>query len=326
MALFLVTGAAGFIGAALAKRLIEEGHRVVTIDNLSTGHECNIPTGAIFFRAGCHDREVYGRLPQEKYKAIFHFAGQSSAEISFEDPSYDLRANTESTLHLLRFARSVGCDRFIYASSMSVYGVKPDRPVRENEEAVPVSFYGVAKLGSEHYLRIYEQYGVQSTALRLFTVYGPGQNLANMRQGMVSIYLSQMLASQRIHVKGRGCRYRDFVYIDDVIDACVACVDVPQCAGRILNIGTGVRTTVEELVRKLVSLYGRPVAFEFSGSTPGDVDGIYADITLARQLLGFQPKYALDQGLAKVLEWAVGQGTQGTGSGVTRENAKVPDL
>ena len=305
MALFLVTGAAGFIGAAVAKRLISDGHEVITIDNLSTGYLENIPDGVTFFKGNCQDHNIYNNLPKRCFDAIFHFAGQSSGEISFTDPSYDLRTNAESTLHLLKFAISNGCSRFIYASTMSVYGIKPDGPVKESAEPKPESFYGVGKLASEHYLRIYEQYGIRSTALRLFNVYGPGQNLKNLRQGMVSIFLAQMLDNQEIHVKGSGERFRDFIYIKDVEDACIACLDNFQSFGEVINIATGIRTTVNELIDKLTALYGQPVSVTFSGNTPGDLHGIYADITKASRVLNVEPRYSIDEGLKAMLGWAL---------------------
>lgn len=303
--LYLVTGAAGFIGAALAKRLRHDGHRVVSIDNLSTGYRRNVPVGVEFYKADCQDARVYRMIPQERYDAIFHTAGQSSGEISFEDPVYDLRANTESTLHLLRFALTNGCRRFIYASSMSVYGQQPDVPVKESAVTFPESFYGVGKLASEQYLRLYEKYGMHSTSLRLFNVYGPGQNLENLRQGMVSIYLAQMIQSGHIVIKGSRDRYRDFVYIDDVVNAFVACLSRRQSWGRVLNIGTGKRTTVKGLLETLMEVYGRQVSLEFIGGTEGDIGGMYADTRLMKKILGIRIQYSLRQGLNKMVAWAL---------------------
>ena len=304
MGRFLVTGVAGFIGAALAKRLISDGHQVIGVDNLSTGYEDNIPEGTVFFEGDCQAPDLTGRLPKEKFNAIFHVAGQSSGEVSFDNPAYDLATNTASTLNLLQLALSNGCKRFIFAGTMSVYGDKPDRPINEDEELKPLSFYGVGKLASEHYLRLYEQYGIRSTTLRLFNVYGPGQNMKNLRQGMVSIFLAQMLDKRKIHVKGGLDRFRDFVYIDDVLDAFLACLDHPQSSGQAINIGTGIRTTVEALLQKLVFLYAKDVEIISEGHTPGDMFGIYADIEKARNLIGYDPKYSLDSGLKKMLLWA----------------------
>ena len=302
MSCYLVTGGAGFIGSAVCNRLISQGHRVVTIDNLTTGSLNNLPAKAEFYQADCQDKSIYSKIPNIQYDAIFHIAGQSSGEISFDDPVYDLRTNTESVLHLLKFALSVNCNRFIYASTMSVYGVKVDRQVKEDEGFNPESFYGVGKLASEHYIRIYERYGIRSTSLRLFNVYGPGQNMANLRQGMLSIFMAQMIKNKHIHVKGSKDRFRDFVYIEDVVDAFILCLEKEDSCGKIFNIGTGIRTTVEELINKMTSLYPHDVSIEFKGNTPGDIMGIYPDISLARKVLGFSPKYDLKHGLKKMIQ------------------------
>lgn len=298
---YLVTGAAGLIGAALAKRLIKEGHKVVTIDNLSTGFERNIPDGVTFIKADCGDSSTYADLPDERYDAIFHIAGQSSGEISFDDPIYDIRTNAESTLLLLKFALQNGCDRFIYASTMSVYGAKPDRPVKEDDDCHPLSFYGVAKLASEHYMRIYQQYGINSTSLRLFNVYGPGQNMENLRQGMVSIFLAQMINNKHIHVKGSPDRYRDFIYIDDVVEAFTRCLTHEKSNGRTINVATGKKTKVSEIVEMLVAAQDKEISVAYEGETPGDIHGFYADVTTMYSVLGYRCKTDLKQGIEKML-------------------------
>ena len=301
MGSYLVTGVAGFIGAAVAAALMKAGHEVVGLDNLSTGFRENVPQGVLFFEGNCQDSRMYSEvLPSKKYDAIFHIAGQSSGEVSFDDPVYDLRTNTESTLLLLRFAQSVNCRRFIYASSMSVYGPKPDEPVSEDSPTFPASFYGVGKLASEHYLRLYEEFGIRSTSLRLFNVYGPGQNMANLRQGMVSIFMSMMLKDKHIHVKGSPNRYRDFVYIDDVVAAFLACLDNPGSSGKAINIGGSGKVLVGDLVEKLIALPFEPVTVEYSGCTPGDIHGIHADCTLAARLLGYEAEVYLEEGLDRM--------------------------
>jgi len=303
----LVTGAAGFIGSAISKRLIATGYSVVSIDNLSTGEQGNIPEGVEFYQGDCQNHKIYETIPKKKYDAIFHIAGQSSGEISFDDPSYDLRTNAESTLHLLKFAHKMNCTRFIYAGTMSVYGKKPDEPVKENVQLKPQSFYGVGKVASEHYMRLFEPYGIKSTSLRLFNVYGPGQNMGNLRQGMVSIFMAQMLENHHIHIKGSKDRYRDFVYIDDVVDAFMACLDSKSSYGQAINIGSGKKTTVGELIKKMTDLYPKQVTVEYSGSTSGDIHGIYADISYATQVLNFNPKTELEHGLNQMLDWALNE-------------------
>ncbi len=302
---YIVTGAAGFIGSALAKKLISLGNNVVTIDNLSTGYKSNVPNEAIFLEANCQNSRVYEKLPNYKYDAIFHIAGQSSAEISFDNPSYDLKSNTESTLLLLKYAIKTGCKRLIFASSMSVYGLTPDKAISETNPTLPVSCYGISKLASEHYLRVFQNHGVNTTSLRLFNVYGPGQNVKNLRQGMVSIFLAQLLNDNFIHVKGSPHRYRDFIYIDDVVDAFLSCLNNNNSYGKIINIGTGRRVTIGELVSSINALNGNKAKVKYKGNTIGDVHGNYADISLARNLLSFTPKVPLEKGLKKLYSWAI---------------------
>jgi len=303
---YLVTGAAGFIGSALAGRLLSQGHDVWTIDNLTTGLEENIPEGIHFIKGNCQDPEVIKVLGHTPFDAILHIAGQSSGEISFDNPVYDLNTNTESTLRLIDFALKIGCRRFIYASSMSVYGSAPDKPIPEDHPAHPLSFYAVGKLASEHYLRIYQLRGLKPTVLRYFNVYGPNQNMNNLRQGMVSIYLAQLLKNDKIVVKGSSDRFRDFIYIDDVVRLTLHILENDRAVGKIYNVGTGVRTTVAELLDKLMKLSGIEKPCVFEGSTPGDQKGIYADCSLIKRSFGFEPQYDLDKGLAKMIHWAKG--------------------
>jgi UDP-glucose 4-epimerase len=303
MARYLVTGAAGFIGAALASRLIKEGNQVVTIDNLSTGNTSNIPDGVKFIEGDCGNKEVYSKIPNETYDAIFHIAGQSSGEISFDDPIYDIRTNAESTLLLLKFALQNECKRFIYASTMSVYGIKPERPVKENEDCHPESFYGIAKLASEHYLRVYEQYGIDVTSLRLFNVYGPGQNMDNLRQGMVSIFLAQMLKDKRIHVKGSADRFRDFIHVDDVVESFFRCLSCDASNGKVINIANGKATKVKEIIELLVSYQSNKINVKYDGGTPGDIHGIYADISKMNNIFGTWNKVELQDGLEMMVRF-----------------------
>ena len=305
---YLVTGAAGFIGSAVAKRLISLGNYVVSIDNLSTGKKSNIPEGVVFIEGDCGDPEIYTKVPNKNYDAIIHIAGQSSGEISFDDPVYDIKTNAVSTLLLLKYALDTSCKRFIYASSMSVYGKQPDQRVKEVSECNPLSFYGVGKLASEHYLEIYRTYGIETTSLRLFNVYGPGQNLENLKQGMVSIYLAQIHEKDLVEVKGSLDRYRDFIYIDDVVDAFESCLIRKGSEGEIINIGTGVRTTVKELLAFLFELQQKKLNIKNSDSTAGDLFGIYADITKMKTILGIEKPKNLIKGLTEMNNWLSNQG------------------
>ena len=301
---YLVTGAAGFIGSAIARKLLAQGSEVWTIDNLSTGNADNVPPGAVFIKGACQDQDSINQLKHTKFDAILHIAGQSSGEISFEDPVYDLRTNSESTLRLIQYGLAHGCPRFIYASSMSVYGDVPDQPIAEDYPVKPLSFYGVGKLASEHYLRIYQSKGLKSTALRFFNVYGHHQNMSNLKQGMVSIYLAQLLKNDQVIVKGTTDRFRDFIFIDDLVNFTVSLIDNEKACNGIFNVGAGCKTTVKELLDKLVRISGIKKNIVFHPGTPGDQKGIYADITLIQKLFNFKCHYNLDQGLDKMIQWA----------------------
>lgn len=304
MGKYLVTGAAGFIGAAIVKKLLSQGHKVWTIDNLSTGYRKNIPEGVVFIEGACQDESSVKQLKVLSFDAILHFAGQSSGEISFDDPVYDLRTNTESTLTLIKYGLETGCKRFIYASSMSIYGQVEDKPVSEEHVTKPLSFYGVGKLASENYMRIYQSKGLQPTALRFFNVYGPGQNMRNLRQGMVSIFLAQLLKEDKITVKGPLDRFRDMIFINDIVDFTTGVIEDERTYGGVYNVGTGVRTSIEELLETMMKISGIYKEIVIEQGTPGDQKGIYADMSLAESELAFKYKYNLDEGLSKMIEWA----------------------
>jgi len=303
MSNYIVTGAAGFIGSALAAELIKNGHTVVTIDNLSTGYETNIPDGVEFILGDCGDKEAVKKIPERNYDAIFHIAGQSSGEISFDNPVYDITTNTVSTLLLLDFALQHDCNRFIYAGTMSVYGMQPEKPVCEDVHCFPSSFYGVGKLASEHYLSIYQSYGIETTSLRLFNVYGPGQNLENLRQGMVSIYLAQIFKNGFVEMKGSIDRYRDFIYIDDVVKSFMNCLVYEDSKNEIINIATGRKTKVGELVDLCFQLCEKKPDLRISGSTSGDMHGIFADTNKMKEILNVTKTLPLELGLESMIKW-----------------------
>ncbi|OYU85081.1 MAG: NAD-dependent epimerase [Flavobacterium sp. BFFFF2] len=302
---FLVTGAAGFIGSKVAQYWVNAGKKVITIDNLSTGTVEAIPAGVVFIQGNLGDAALVDQLRAYDIEAIFHIAGQSSGEISFENPSYDLQSNTESTLLLLKLAKERGIKHFIYASTMSVYGNQDYLPVTEETEAVPVSFYACGKLASEQYLRIYSQLGVHSVALRLFNVYGPGQNLTNMKQGMVSIYLAQALNLGTITVKGSMDRFRDFVYIDDVVQAFVNAYDYSQShAFGLFNVSSGIHHTVGQVVEALRKNFEQDIPVVEIQGTPGDQFGIFGSSWRAQNELNWKATMPFNEGMKNMVEWA----------------------
>lgn len=301
---YLVTGAAGFIGAAVAEKLILAGNEVTTIDNLSTGYIEHIPNGVTFIEGNTFDKTAIDKLKYQKFDAIIHIAGQSSGEISFENPVYDLQTNCQSTLMLLEYAKESGCDKFIYASTMSVYGDHVPYECTEDTELIPNSFYAVGKLASEHYMRIYSnQYGLACTALRLFNTYGEGQNLNNLKQGMVSIYLAMALKEGKIVVKGSKDRFRDFIFIDDVVDAFLKALD-RKCGYDVFNVCTGKPTTVEDVINSLLLQLDTKVDVQYIEGTPGDQFGIYGNFEKISEALDWKARTSFDEGIKSMVKWA----------------------
>ncbi|MBO72225.1 MAG: hypothetical protein CMD35_01290 [Flavobacteriales bacterium] len=302
MAEYLVTGAAGFVGSKLANKLINDGHHVTSIDDLSTGSISNVPEGVNFIQADCSDPHIYKSLENKSFEAVFHIAGQSSGEISFEDPIKDLKSNTQSTLLLLSLCKKINCKRFIFASSMSVYGLNNAEHVSEQSKCTPQSFYAVGKLASENYLNIYKKYGINSTALRLFNIYGPGQNMLNLKQGMLSIYLAQFIDKEKVIVKGSGERFRDLIFIDDVIESILRCTDNTDSYNEAINIGIGKKITVQNIIDSIRSNLKSSKTVEFVEGTPGDLHGITACTKKMDKILGKWDKVGLEQGLRSMIE------------------------
>lgn len=306
MAQYLLTGNAGFIGCAIANKLLASGHTVYGIDNLRTGYQENINKNISFIHDDFSKDESIEKLNNTKFDAIIHIGGQSSGEISFEDPEYDLNTNTLSTLKLLQYAVATGCKKFIYASTMSVYGELEGKEQFSEEDATnPKSFYAVGKLASEKYMKIFQQeYGIDYTALRYFNVYGPGQNLSNMKQGMVSIYLKQFLddSYKSVEVKGDLNRFRDLIYIDDVVNITIDAINNSKMRNQIINIGTGKKTKVSEILELIKRHTKSNKNIIVSAGTLGDQYGIYAD---NRLLLSAYTKNltSFEDGLKKMIFW-----------------------
>ena len=298
----MVTGAAGFVGAALSRRLIADGVRVIGVDDLSTGKLENVASEVEFIEGDVADPRVLQQFPIA-VSTVFHLAGQSSGEISFDDPVGDLHRNVVTTLRLIEWCANHEAPRLVLASSMSVYGQQDD-PVHvvESSATRPLSCYGVGKLAAEHYLHVYRD-RVPSVALRMFNTYGPGQDLDNLRQGMVSIFVAQAVREGRILVKGSLERFRDLVHIDDMVETWVRAGREATAVGQVLNVGSGVRTSVGELTSMIsTAVGGCPV--ETTGGTPGDQFGITASTDLLRAVLGFVPQVSVPDGVADFVEWA----------------------
>jgi len=303
---YLLTGGAGFIGSVIAKKLLNQGDEVVIIDNLSTGYLSNIPIGASFIKGDISSINTIKELDNQYFDAILHIAGQSSGEISFEDPIYDLNCNTTSTLRLLDYAVQINCKRFIYASTMSVYGEQDNKEqFSENDQTNPKSFYAVGKLASETYMKIYQQnYGIDFTSLRYFNVYGAGQNLKNLKQGMVSIYLKQFIDDKFdvVEIKGSIERFRDLSYVDDIADVTIKSINSKEFYNDIFNVGSGIKITINTMLKLMKKYLNSSKEIKITNGTLGDQFGIYADTTKLKEIY---PNEFLkfEDGLKLMIEW-----------------------
>ncbi|MGE0268316.1 MAG: NAD-dependent epimerase/dehydratase family protein [Candidatus Omnitrophota bacterium] len=306
----IVTGGAGFIGSNIARRLIESGYQVFILDDLSTGFERNIPAGAEFIRLDVSDPKACAcaDLP-ETIDVVYHIAAQPSGEASFEDPTRDCDVNYKATYNMLELSRRKCAGRFLFASSMSVYGeVNEDNfVVSEKDPPRPSSYYGCHKLSSENIIRIAgANSGLDTTCFRLFNVYGYNQNMHNMKQGMVSIYMSYLLNNQPVHVKGSLDRFRDFIFVDDVVEAFIKSEKEPATFGGVYNLGTGIKTTVEELLQSMLKVYGKDDFAKWvysEGFTAGDIKGCVADINAIKKVLDWQPRYTVTRGIQEMKVW-----------------------
>ena len=295
----VVTGAAGFIGNAVASRLHKDGHKVVALDDFSSGRNLSVEPGLLVVNCDLRSREqVEDNLPSE-VDAIVHCAAQSSGEVSFDDPWDDMTRHVNATLQLLEVAAERGVAHFVYTSSMAAYGNPLELPVKENSLLNPLSFYGAGKAATEHYVRLYSSLGMSHSILRPFSVYGPGQDLDNLRQGMISIYLAQLMRSGHVVVKGSLDRFRDFVHIDDAVSAVVAVLESEATQGQTMNLCSGKAVSVREIVGSLLACAdaGWDVV-EIVENTPGDQFGMFGNNVLLRNLADWEPKWEIQEGIA----------------------------
>ncbi len=283
------------------------GHDVTILDNITTGQLSNTPIKAKLINIDLADKESLNMIPVEDYKAILHLAAQTSGEISNENPHMDLTTNAIGTLNLLQWCSANNIKRFLYASSMAVYGLTGDEAIHESHPLNPYSFYGISKQTAENYVHHFDETGISTTILRMFNVYGPGQDLSNMKQGMVSIYLSYLCQNIPILVKGSLDRFRDYIFIEDVTEAWIRCIDNPDTYGKTYNLASGNKILVKDLLSSLISAWGydpKDYKIQLGENTPRDQFGIYADTTSLTKTLQWHPEYSLDQGLQIMCKWA----------------------
>ena len=300
----LVTGGAGFIGSNLIRRLLELGKSVVVVDNLSTGKVENLVEGVLFYQHDITDVEMMDRIFKlHRPSHVFHLAAQASVPRSVKDPVFDASVNILGSLNILNLSVEYGVKKVIFSSTGgAIYGDGVSRiPTPETETPYPFSPYGIAKLSVEHYLRFFkEEHGLDYTSLRYGNVYGPRQDPFG-EAGVVAIFTKRMLEGDEVVINGDGEYIRDYVYVEDVVEANVLAVE--RGSGEILNIGTGRGTSVNELFEILKGITGYSRDPVHGPPRPGDLRKSILDPSKAERVLGWKPRTSLEEGLKKTVEW-----------------------
>jgi len=300
----LVTGGAGFIGSHIATRLLEGGHTVRVLDNLSSGKRENLAhlAGKVELVVGdVRDAERVAEL-STGCDVVFHEAAIVSVPYSVEHPIETHDVNIEGTLNVLRAAQAKGVRRVVFACSAAIYGEEPEQPKVETMRPAPVAPYGVEKITGEQYLYCWSRlYGVETVSLRYFNVFGPRQDPSSPYSGVISIFVERMLRGAPITIFGDGEQYRDFVYVDNVVDANIAAATRPGISGRAYNVACGKKTSLNELAAMLARIIGRDVAPTHAPARAGDIRESLADISRARTELGYEPKVGVEEGLTRLV-------------------------
>jgi len=302
-----ITGGCGYVGSKIAQRLLSVGHEILIIENFSTSVRDDLKDCQIV-KCDITNPKDLANLKATGYDALLHLAAQSSGPKSFEIPDIDIKINILGTLNMINWCRDNDIDRILFASSFVVYGDNLNtEELSEDEICNPKSIYALSKYTCEQLLKIYaEPHGIKWNALRMFNIYGPGQDLSRNDQGMVSIFLNLVKNKDYIGVQGSLDRFRDFIYIDDVVQGWELCLLNNNVINQVFNLGSGTKTYLSTLIDTLLEVYEKTgqVKVEEIGSTPGDIMGCYADISKISDQLGYNPRFSLNRGVELFKKWA----------------------
>ena len=302
----LITGGNGFLGSNLTRKFLEHGHSVIVIDIKKNKFSLK-NSKAKFVKCDLTNFISLNKIKiNKKIDVILHCAGQPSAALSFVDPERDLKLNIQATLNILRYAGKIKVKKFIFASTFNVYEENNLlAKLKETSPCKPKSLYAISKLAAENYVKcLCEKNNVSWNILRMFNIYGPGQDPTNKSLGMINIFLNMAMNSNEINVKGSLNRFRDFIYIDDVIDVWFKLAKSKKRVNKIYNLGTGKKTSINELLNLIINLLDKKIIIKESKGTPGDFNGCYANINELEKDINFSPKINLKKGLSLFHKWS----------------------
>ena len=305
MSTYLVTGGAGFIGSHLTEELLRRGEKVRVVDSLITGHRRNLAhlPGVEFVEGDVADLAVATRAVHG-VDYVLHQAAIPSVPRSVEDPITSNRANIDSTLALLVAARDARVRRVVYAGSSSAYGNTPTLPKHEEMPTNPLSPYTLQKLVGEQYMQLFTSlYGLETVTIRYFNVFGPRQDPSSPYSGVISVFAKALLESKAPTIHGDGEQTRDFTYVANVVDGVLRAVTAPRASGQVINVATGTRISLNQLFTSMRDTIGSRLEPAYAPTRSGDVKDSLADITRARDLLGYQPLVSLEEGLKRTIDW-----------------------
>jgi nucleoside-diphosphate-sugar epimerase len=303
----LITGGAGFVGSHIATALVDAGARVRVVDDLSTGYLKNlrhIESKVDFIEGSVGDAATLGRALTD-VELVFHQAAIPSVPRSVDRPIESHDASVNATFALLLAARDQKVRRVVYAASSSAYGDQPELPKREDMKPAPLSPYAVGKLVGEYYGQVFTNvYGLETVSLRYFNVFGPRQDPGSQYSGVISRFMSALVNGEQPIIYGDGGQSRDFTFVSNVVDANMRAAESPNAVGKVMNVANGRQVTLNELLEIMKNVTGKSAAAaRYEPVRIGDVRHSLADISLARSLLGFEPKVGLEEGLRLTFDW-----------------------
>lgn len=299
---FLITGAAGFLGSALANRLARQGHQVRGLDDLSTGNPQALSPDVLFTRGDVNDRPKLWTLLQE-VDCVYHLAARVLVAESVLYPREYNAVNVGGTVSLMEAMRDVGVRRVVLVSSGAVYGDQQKQPLKESAPPDPHSPYAVSKLAAEYYVRtIGNLWDIETVSLRVFNAYGPGQNLPPSHPPVIPNFLRQAVRNGTLVLHGDGSQTRDYVFVDDVLNAMVSASTAPEVNRLMINVGSGTETSLRELSRLVMDITASDAEVIVNPHAEPGVSRMCADLGIAREKLGYQPRISLPEGLRLTLE------------------------